>query len=111
MAKDLFADTTMSFGEHLEALRGHLFRCVVYLLVACAPAAYFAEDVLDLVTAPILGALEDYDPDAADSAEEFKENALDAFDWQDWWPGGGRTRRRRDRRRRGPAGPRGGRRG
>ena len=87
MAKDLFADTTMSFGEHLEALRSHLFRCVIYLLVACAPAAYFAEDVLDIVTAPILGALDDYDPDAADSAEEFKENAKDAFDWKDWWPG------------------------
>ena len=87
MAKDLFADTTMSFGEHLEALRSHLFRCVIYLLVACVPATYFAEDVLDIVTAPILGALDDYDPDAADKAEEFRDNAKDAFDWRDWWPG------------------------
>jgi len=59
---DLFADSTMSFGEHLEALRAHLFRCVIYLLVACAPAAYLAEDVLDLATRPINNALEDYVP-------------------------------------------------
>ncbi|MFH5803375.1 twin-arginine translocase subunit TatC [Alienimonas sp. DA493] len=59
---DLFADSTMSFGEHLEALRAHLFRCVIYLLVACIPAAYLAEDVLDLATAPINAALEDYVP-------------------------------------------------
>lgn len=59
---DLFADSTMSFGEHLEALRGHLFRCVIYLLVACIPAAYLAEDVLDLATAPINAALQEYVP-------------------------------------------------
>ena len=60
---DLFADSTMTFGEHLEALRAHLFRCVIYLLVACIPAAYLAEDVLDLVTRPINNALAEYDPD------------------------------------------------
>ncbi|NNJ24567.1 twin-arginine translocase subunit TatC [Alienimonas chondri] len=60
--KDLFADSTMSFGEHLEALRGHLARCVIYLLVACIPAAYLAEDVLDLATRPINNALKQYVP-------------------------------------------------
>ena len=59
---DLFADSTMTFGEHLEALRAHLFRCVIYLLVACIPAAYLAEDVLDLVTRPINNALAEYQP-------------------------------------------------
>ena len=76
---DLFADSTMSFGDHLEALRSHLFRCVVYLLVACAPAAYFAQDVLDLVTAPIAAALEDYDPDAARELNEKSETAGESF--------------------------------
>ncbi|MEM9702026.1 MAG: twin-arginine translocase subunit TatC, partial [Planctomycetota bacterium] len=62
--QDLFADSTMSFGEHLEALRRHLARCVVYLLVACIPAAYFAENVLDFATRPIVNALRDYVPES-----------------------------------------------
>ena len=93
MAKDLFADSTMSFGEHLEALRSHLFRCVVYLLVACVPAAFFAEDVLDLVTAPINAALLEYDPGAAplETGAEiqggFLDNFRDSFEWTGYWDG------------------------
>ena len=91
MAKDLFADSTMSFGEHLEALRSHLFRCVVYLLVALVPAVFLSETVLDLVTAPILSALKQYDPDGATihggegEGPTFREAMEEAFDWRSWW--------------------------
>ena len=32
--KDLFDDSTMSFGEHLEALRTHLIRAIIGLVIA-----------------------------------------------------------------------------
>ncbi len=87
---DLFADSTMSFGEHLEALRSHLARCVVYLLVAAVPAAYLAEDVIDLATAPINSALADYIPTEEklpSGAEITKEGFLENLKnvWSRWW--------------------------
>ena len=68
---DLFADSTMSFGDHLEALRAHLFRCVIYLLVALVPAAYLAEDVIDVANRPVKNALREYhDPAEVTTGEE-----------------------------------------
>ena len=36
--KDLFDDTTMTFGEHLEALRYHLFRAIIGLVIGSVVA-------------------------------------------------------------------------
>ena len=33
-SKDLFDDSTMTFGEHLECLRGHLIKAIFFLLIA-----------------------------------------------------------------------------
>ena len=88
MAKDLFADTTMSFGEHLEALRSHLFRCLIYLLVALVPAVYLSEVVLDLVTAPIVASLTEYYDDAGLAEEgdaatlSLRESVENILDWR-----------------------------
>ena len=93
MAKDLFADTTMSFGEHLEALRSHLFRCLIYLLVALVPAVFLSEIVLDLVTAPIVASLTQYYDDAglAEEGEQaelsLRESLENVLDWRAWWEG------------------------
>ena len=91
-APDLFADSTMTFGEHLEALRRHLARCVVYLLIACVPATFASEWVLDIITAPIRKALDDFDPDAAEVDPEGPvETAItEGGFWDDvkaWLPG------------------------
>ncbi len=32
-SKDLFNETTMTFGEHLEALRMHLFKAIIGLVL------------------------------------------------------------------------------
>ena len=85
---DLFGDSTMTFGEHLEVLRRHLFRSVLYLLVAAVPAAFLAEAVLDAVTSPIEKALEGYDATAADdpAGDDHEDNLLaDAVDDGTWW--------------------------
>ena len=36
--KDLFDDSTMTFGEHLEALRMHLWKAIVGWLIATVAA-------------------------------------------------------------------------
>ena len=86
---DLFADSTMTFGEHLEVLRRHLARSVIYLLIACIPATFAAEWVLDAITAPAEEALAGFDP--ADGGEPGDDElGTDGSFWDDvkaWLPG------------------------
>lgn len=42
-SKDLFDDTTMSFGEHLEVLRIHLWKAVIGLLICVLISLLFGE--------------------------------------------------------------------
>lgn len=57
---DLFKDSTMTFGEHLEELRGALFRALLGLIVGCAIGLYFADWVVAYINSPLKEALEDY---------------------------------------------------
>jgi sec-independent protein translocase protein TatC len=67
--EDLFKDTTMTFGEHLEELRGCLFRALVGLLIGFFVGLYFASDVVQLIQVPLLNALQRY----------YKQDSLDKF--------------------------------
>lgn len=59
-SKDLFDDTTMSFGEHLEALRGHVWKAIIGLVVCVCLTLFFGKEVVAFVRIPIDAALEDY---------------------------------------------------
>jgi sec-independent protein translocase protein TatC len=50
---DLFADTRMSFGEHIEELRTHLLRAVAGFLVALVLSFSFGSYVLEFIKAPV----------------------------------------------------------
>lgn len=58
--KDLFDESTMSFGEHLEALRTHLIRAILGLAVAVIFCLFFGGSVVDFVRMPIDKALRQY---------------------------------------------------
>jgi sec-independent protein translocase protein TatC len=58
--EDLFKDTTMSFGEHIEELRKSLFRAVLGLIVGIAVGFGAAKYVVNMITAPLQNALTRY---------------------------------------------------
>jgi sec-independent protein translocase protein TatC len=75
-SKDLFDDTTMSFGEHLEVLRIHLWKAIVGLVIGVIVALFFGGQLVAFVRAPIDHALRKHgaayvDPEFAKKVEEF----------------------------------------
>ncbi len=55
---DLFTDTTMSFGEHLEALRSHLWKALVGVALACIVCLFIGEWIVTIIRYPLDKALE-----------------------------------------------------
>ncbi|SFI39410.1 twin-arginine translocase subunit TatC [Planctomicrobium piriforme] len=58
--RDLFDDSTMTFGEHLEALRKHLILALIGLTVAVLVCLWKGELIVDFVRSPIDRALKIY---------------------------------------------------
>ena len=58
--EDLFENTKMTFGEHLEELRGSLVKATIALVVGVLIGLIFAGDVVDYVQTPLKAALEEY---------------------------------------------------
>jgi sec-independent protein translocase protein TatC len=57
---DFFADTRMSFGDHIEDLRTHLWRAIVGFLLAMLVSFFFGHKVLEFITAPVDAELEKF---------------------------------------------------
>ena len=58
--KDLFDESRMSFGEHLEELRKALFKSAIGVAIGCAIGLYFAPQVIELLNRPLVKAMGDY---------------------------------------------------
>ena len=56
-SRDLFDDTTMTFGEHLEVLRVHVFRALLGLVLAVAVTLFFGDKIFMWLRNPIETAL------------------------------------------------------
>lgn len=56
-SEDLFAGTTMTFGEHLEELRGSLFRAVIGLVIGFLLGLLVANHVVRWIQTPLKQAL------------------------------------------------------
>jgi sec-independent protein translocase protein TatC len=56
---DLFDDTTMTFGEHLEVLRVHVFRAVVGLVLTVTASLFFGDTIFFWLRQPVEQALRD----------------------------------------------------
>lgn len=56
--KDLFDDSVMSFGEHLEVLRTHLIRALIGLSLVVMFTLYYGESLVHVIRYPIDKALD-----------------------------------------------------
>src|ERR1700720_4798603 len=52
-SEDMFADTRMSFGDHLEDLRTHLWRAVKGFILTMILALCFGNYVVKFIAAPV----------------------------------------------------------
>jgi sec-independent protein translocase protein TatC len=68
---DLFKHTSMTFGEHLEELRGSLFKAVLSIAIGFCIGLWFGEDVVKLIQVPLENALRKYYSNGA--IERFNE--------------------------------------
>src|SRR5436190_11201687 len=57
MSRDLFDDSTMTFGEHLEALRIHLWKAIIGLALGVALALCFSNHVIIWIQVPVTEAM------------------------------------------------------
>ena len=68
--KDLFDDTTMTFGEHLEVLRVHLWKAIVGLVIGTVIAFTFSRHIIVAVQTPVIDALDKYFAKSGSTEEE-----------------------------------------
>jgi sec-independent protein translocase protein TatC len=57
---DFFADTRMTFGDHIEDLRTHLWRAVKGFAVALVLSFFIGKTVVNFITAPVKNELSRY---------------------------------------------------
>jgi len=58
-SRDLFDDTTMTFGEHLEVLRVHVFRAVLGLVIAVSITLFFGDRIFYWLRTPVENAMKE----------------------------------------------------
>ena len=75
--KDLFDDSTMTFGEHLEVLRGHLIKAIIGLVIAVILCLLKGSVIVDFMRRPIDKALEQY------SEIEVTDDTAAVTSWED----------------------------
>ncbi|MEX1098763.1 MAG: twin-arginine translocase subunit TatC [Planctomycetales bacterium] len=86
-SRDLFDDSTMTFGEHLEALRVHMWKAVIGLLLCVIVSLHplVAENVIGLIRMPLDRAL----AKAGVKASDDDAGIVESFqDWVGRWFGG-----------------------
>src|SRR5437763_1718477 len=57
---DLFRESTMTFGEHLEELKHRLVRAVFWLVIGLLVGLVIGKQVVHLIESPLTKALEEY---------------------------------------------------
>lgn len=72
--EDLFADSTMTFGEHLEELRIRLAKALIGVVIGVAAGLFVADWVVERIQDPLKAALTDFY--SIKEMEEFKEKGI-----------------------------------
>lgn len=75
---DLFDESTMSFGDHLEALRVHLWKALIGLAICVVGALFIGHKIVAVVRAPIDAALKEYnlDPQTLGNSEDQQQKTV-----------------------------------
>ena len=63
--EDLFRESTMTFGEHLEDLRSCLFKALIWVVGGFLFGLVFAKPAVHFIQGPLQGALEEHYTEAA----------------------------------------------
>jgi sec-independent protein translocase protein TatC len=82
--KDLFDDSVMSFGEHLEVLRTHLIRALLGLAVGVVVTLTYGESIVALIRQPIDKALAGYS-EAIKRPVDVEDNVKGFDFWSTVW--------------------------
>ncbi len=72
-SKDLFDESTMSFGEHLEVLRVHLWKALIGVMIGIVFALFQGSAIIGIVRGPIDKALKAYGQTAEDDAQVLED--------------------------------------
>ncbi len=59
-SEDLFSDTRMSFGDHIEALRTHLWRAIIGFVIALLFSLLLGKPLVEFIARPVDNALEKF---------------------------------------------------
>jgi sec-independent protein translocase protein TatC len=78
-SQDLFDDSTMSFGEHLEVLRVHLWKAIIGLVICVIVTLFLGNHIVAIVRGPIDRALQAFGIGAEDD--------IGGFDFIEWLQG------------------------
>ena len=78
--RDLFDDSTMSFGEHLEELRERVLKSLYGIILGSIVGLFFGGEIIGFVRAPLDKALRDYQYEA----EAEMIGAIGERDFGDW---------------------------
>ncbi|OAI53180.1 hypothetical protein AYO47_05405 [Planctomyces sp. SCGC AG-212-M04] len=84
-SKDLFDDSVMTFGEHLEALRTHLWKALLGLAIAMCLCLWKGDVVVRIIQRPLEAALRKYGneyklQDDLNSSKPMWQAVLDTLD-------------------------------
>lgn len=71
---DFFAETKMSFGEHIEDLRTHLMRALKWFALGMVLGFVFAKSMLDYITKPVNEAIANFYEERRKTVGEGSEN-------------------------------------
>ena len=80
--KDLFDDSTMSFGEHLEELRTRLWKGLIGLAIGVIAMLFVGDKLIAVIRIPIDNALHKYGVTKFD--EKKGETKLEDRNWKDY---------------------------
>jgi sec-independent protein translocase protein TatC len=69
----------MTFGEHLEVLRVHLFKAIIGLVIACCVSLLFGKPILRAINEPVTAALHKYGAEGMTISDD-----LSGFDMLKW---------------------------
>jgi len=78
-SRDLFDDTTMTFGEHLEVLRVHVFRALLGVVVGVSITLFFGDRIFYGLRAPIETALRERGVDTSTLKMDIPDQSF--FSW------------------------------
>ncbi len=81
--KDLFDDSTMSFGEHLEELRTRLWKGLIGLALGVIVMLFFGNELIAIIRIPIDNALHKYG--IKTSSQKVNGKEIEEIGWKDWF--------------------------